>query len=144
MAALSRDMRDPPDWRIQSGAAALAVAFRGPMGWLLIRLPAGCGLAYERRDSLSDLVAAWLKGGATQADPKSGVPATVPFPEIREWLMAAVMIGIDPHKASHTAVAIGPAEEPLGELRIRASAAQAGRLVAWAADWPERTWAVEG
>ena len=49
-----------------------------------------------------------------------------------------------PHKASHTAVAIGAAEEPLGELRVRASAAQAGRLVAWAAGWPERTWAVEG
>ena len=47
--------------------------------------------------------------------------------------MAAVMIGVDPHKASHTAVAIGVAEEPLGELRVRASAAQAERLVAWAA-----------
>ena len=35
--------------------------------------------------------------------------------------MAAVMIGIDPHKASHTAVAISPAEEPLGQLRVRAS-----------------------
>ena len=58
--------------------------------------------------------------------------------------MAAVMIGVDPHKGSHTAVAIGVAEEPLGELRVRASAAQAQRLVAWAADWPERTWAVEG
>ncbi len=58
--------------------------------------------------------------------------------------MAAVMIGVDPHKASHTAVAIGTAEEPLGELRVRASVAQAGRLVAWAAPWPERTWAVEG
>jgi transposase len=58
--------------------------------------------------------------------------------------MAAVMIGIDPHKGSHTAVAIGAAEEPLGELQVRASAAQAGRLVAWAAGWPERTWAVEG
>src|SRR5450432_3970874 len=58
--------------------------------------------------------------------------------------MAAVMIGVDPHKGSHTAVAIGSAEEPLGELRVRASAAQAGQLVAWAADWPERTWAVEG
>jgi hypothetical protein len=34
--------------------------------------------------------------------------------------MAAVMIGVDPHKASHTAVAIGAAEEPLGELRVRA------------------------
>ena len=58
--------------------------------------------------------------------------------------MAAVMIGVDPHKASHTAVAIGSAEEMLGEVRIRSSAAQAGRLVAWAAGWPERTWAVEG
>ena len=58
--------------------------------------------------------------------------------------MAAVMIGVDPHKASHTAVAIGAAEEPLGELRVRACAAQAERLLAWAAAWPERTWAVEG
>jgi transposase len=54
------------------------------------------------------------------------------------------MIGVDPHKASHTAVAIGGAEEPLGELRVRASAVQAGRLLEWAAAWPERTWAVEG
>ena len=58
--------------------------------------------------------------------------------------MAAVMIGAGPHKASHTAVAIGVAEEPLGELRVRASVAQAERLLAWAAAWPERTWAVEG
>jgi transposase len=58
--------------------------------------------------------------------------------------MAAVMIGVDPHKGSHTAVAIDAAEAPLGTLRVRASAAQAARLVEWAADWPERTWAVEG
>ena len=58
--------------------------------------------------------------------------------------MAAVMIGVDPHKASHTAVAIGAAEEPLGELRVRASAVQADRLLTWAAAWPQRTWAVEG
>jgi len=58
--------------------------------------------------------------------------------------MAGVMIGVDPHKASHTAVAISGAEEPLGELRVRACAVQAERLLAWAAAWPERTWAVEG
>jgi transposase len=58
--------------------------------------------------------------------------------------MAMVMIGVDPHKASHTAVAVGAAEEPLGQLRVRASAVQAGRLLAWARAWPERTWAVEG
>ncbi len=58
--------------------------------------------------------------------------------------MVAVMIGIDPHKASHTAVVISAAEERLGQLRVGASAAQADRLLAWAQAWPERTWAVEG
>ena len=58
--------------------------------------------------------------------------------------MAAVMIGIDPHKASHTAVVISAAGEPLGELRVRARAAQAEQLLAWAAARPQRTWAVEG
>ena len=43
--------------------------------------------------------------------------------------MAAVMIGAGPHKGSHTAVAIGAAEEPLGQVRVRASAAQAERLL---------------
>jgi len=28
---------------------------------------------------------------------------------------------VDPHKASHTAVVISPAEEPLGQLRVRAA-----------------------
>jgi transposase len=73
------------------------------------------------------------------------MPATVLPPEAFEGaVMVAVMIGVDPHKGSHTAVAIGAAEEPLGELRVRASAAQAERLMAWAAAWPERTWAAGG
>jgi transposase len=54
------------------------------------------------------------------------------------------MIGVDPHKGSHTAVAIDGSERQLGRLRVRASAAQAGKLVEWAAAWPDRTWAVEG
>jgi transposase len=58
--------------------------------------------------------------------------------------MAAVMIGVDPHKATHTAVAISAAEEPLGELRVRACATQTERLLAWAAAWPQRAWAIEG
>ena len=41
-------------------------------------------------------------------------------------------------------MAISPAEEPLGQLRVRASAVQAERLLGWAQAWPERTWAVEG
>jgi transposase len=58
--------------------------------------------------------------------------------------MVAVMIGIGPHKGSHTAVAIGAGEEPLGKLRVRASVVQAEKLMAWAAAGQERTWAVDG
>jgi transposase len=32
----------------------------------------------------------------------------------------------------------------LGQVRVRASAVQAKRLLEWAAAWPERAWAVEG
>jgi hypothetical protein len=58
--------------------------------------------------------------------------------------MSAVMIGVDLHKGSHTAVAIDAAEERLGRLRVRASVSQAERLLAWAQAWPERAWAVGG
>src|SRR5437660_10409746 len=59
-------------------------------------------------------------------------------------LMSEVMIGIDPHKSSHTAVAVGAGEEPLGELRVQACPSQAEQLRAWAAGWPARAWAIEG
>ena len=66
----------------------------------------------------------------------------------------AVMIGVDPHKGSHTAVAIDDSEVSLGELRVRAVAAQVeaaaglggalagadlggrGRGRVWATCWP--------
>jgi len=35
-----------------------------------------------------------------------------------------VIIGIDPHKGSHTAVAIDAAETQLGKLRVRTSVAR--------------------
>src|SRR6266516_5661168 len=75
------------------------------------------------------------------------MPSAVPFGSVttvRSVLMAEVMIGIDPHKSSHTAVAIGLAEERLGELQVRACPSQAGQLLAWAREWPERAWAIEG
>ena len=58
--------------------------------------------------------------------------------------MTVVMIGIDPHKGSHTAVAMDGAERTLGQLRVPATAGQVAALLDWAAPWPERTWAVEG
>jgi hypothetical protein len=58
--------------------------------------------------------------------------------------MAAVVINVDPHKGSHTAEAIDQAEAVLGQVRVRACAAQVERLLGCSADWPQRTWAVEG
>jgi transposase len=54
-----------------------------------------------------------------------------------------VTIGIDPHKGSHTAVALDEHETVLGQLRVRSSPDQLARLTEWAQAWPERTWAVE-
>jgi len=55
-----------------------------------------------------------------------------------------VTIGIDPHKASHTAVALDPNGEMLGELRVVADASMLRRLRKWASSWPQRVWAIEG
>ena len=55
-----------------------------------------------------------------------------------------VMIGIDPHKATHTAVAIDGDERPLARLQLTADRVQTGRLLAWAAPLgDDRTWAIE-
>jgi transposase len=54
-----------------------------------------------------------------------------------------ITIGIDPHKATHTAVAIDTKEAVVGEHKVRASAAQAAALIDWAQDFGSRTWAVE-
>jgi hypothetical protein len=42
---------------------------------------------------------------------------------LQEVKVVGVMIGIDPHKASHTAVALDGSESMLGQVRIRASKA---------------------
>ena len=55
-----------------------------------------------------------------------------------------VIIGVDPHKASHTAVAISATEDELAGKKIRASRAQVDQLLAWAEPFPTRVWAVEG
>ncbi len=54
-----------------------------------------------------------------------------------------VIIGIDPHKASHTAVAIDGVENELGRVRVRATRRQVDHLMAWADLFERRTWAIE-
>lgn len=55
-----------------------------------------------------------------------------------------VLIGVDPHKASHTAVAIDSDERPIAQLRVASDRSQLQQLLAWAEPLGEdRTWAVE-
>ena len=54
------------------------------------------------------------------------------------------IIGIDPHKGSHTAVAIDDDERLVGELLVRADRRQRERLLCWAAEFEPRLWTVEG
>jgi transposase len=54
-----------------------------------------------------------------------------------------VMIGVDPHKGSHTAVAVDAGERRLAELRVRSGPKQLERLLKWAEQFPAPTWAVE-
>ena len=55
-----------------------------------------------------------------------------------------VIIGVDPHKATHTAVAISDREDELARTKVRATKAQVSQLLSWAEPFPKRTWAIEG
>jgi len=54
-----------------------------------------------------------------------------------------IIIGIDPHKATHTAVAIGSDEFDLATVTVRATRQQTDKLLLWAEPFAERTWAIE-
>ena len=55
----------------------------------------------------------------------------------------SVMIGIDPHKLLHAACAIDEHETELARLEVRTNARQAADLLAWAAPFECRSWAIE-
>jgi transposase len=54
-----------------------------------------------------------------------------------------VIIGVDPHKASHTAVAIASDERELATIKVRSTRKQVLLLLAWAEPFGARTWAIE-
>src|SRR5215475_5051408 len=116
------------------------------MGWLPNRLPAVWPGLRTMCQPVGPLPWRGSKEVRPLIDLELGMPATDPClcSSGKGQPMAAVMIGVDPHKGSHTAVVIDQGEMALGQVRVRACAAQAERLLAWAAAWPERTWAVEG
>jgi transposase len=54
------------------------------------------------------------------------------------------IIGIDPHKGSHTAAVIDRDEQVVGEVSVQSDRRQCDRLLRWAAPFAPRLWAVEG
>lgn len=54
------------------------------------------------------------------------------------------IIGIDPHKGSHTASVVDRDEVVIDTIRVDADHRQRARLLAWATRFEPRTWAVEG
>jgi transposase len=64
-------------------------------------------------------------------------------PTTTKEVVMNVMIGIDPHKASHTAVAIGGDEDQLSSFKVRATLRQVDQLMSWAEPFEKRTWAIE-
>jgi transposase len=53
------------------------------------------------------------------------------------------IIGIDPHKGSHTAAVLDRSETVIGEFRVSADRRQRDRLLEFAADVTPRSWAIE-
>jgi len=55
-----------------------------------------------------------------------------------------MLIGIDPHKSTHTATAVEPVtNQQVASVRIEATLGEYRRMLTWAARWPQRRWAIE-
>jgi transposase len=54
-----------------------------------------------------------------------------------------VVLGVDPHKKTHTVVAADDAGRQLGMITVKTTAAGHLKLLRWAARYPEHRWAVE-
>jgi transposase len=83
----------------------------------------------------------WLDRGV--CPPEVRLPVAEPVSAATKG-HAVITIGIDPHKRSLTAAALDPHSRLLGQLRLPATNQAAVQLLAWAEQWPERRWAVEG
>jgi hypothetical protein len=69
---------------------------------------------------------------------KVGLPSPVLLPILEKGARMPVMIGVDPHKASHTAAALDEHGRLLGQQRIPATLDGYQQLLQWAGRWPQR------
>ncbi|MEV8569605.1 transposase [Streptomyces sp. NPDC051322] len=57
---------------------------------------------------------------------------------------SVILIGVDPHKSSHTAVAVDAAGHQVAQRRFVVNAGTFRQLMRWCEQWPEHRFAVEG
>src|SRR6266540_2904408 len=99
-------------------------------------------LAFERTARPLDLGRGVARN--RNGTPSSGLPAGA-FPSGSSSRRFSVFfIGIDPHKTSHTAAVLDAHEHLVSEVRVGADRSQRARLMAFAAGFEPRCWAIEG
>jgi transposase len=106
-------------------------------------MPCHRWLAFERSDHLPGL-GCGVARNRTEHSISSGLPAAA-FPlgnRVEE--VQVFVIGIDPHKGSHTAAVLDEHETLMSEVRLRASGRQRDELLRFAAPFEPRCWAIEG
>src|ERR1700674_4186129 len=84
-------------------------------------------------------VVAWLETGT--ASPHQECP---PRRSTSDRGGLVFIIGIDPHKGSHTAAVIDTDEQLVDEMSVRGDRRQRRRLLDWGASFEPRMWAIEG
>jgi transposase len=86
-------------------------------------------------------VTAWLETGTARLFRFARRDSPVGVSWRRFWVF---FIGIDPHKASHTAAVLDVHERLVSEIRVSADRSQRDRLLSFAAPFEPRCWAIEG
>lgn len=91
------------------------------------------GLTQQRHD-----------GEAPVGISKSGCQPRIPIRYEVRGLVPMMLIGIDPHKSTHTATAVDPdTHQEIASIRIEATLGEYRRMLIWAARWPHRRWVIE-
>jgi transposase len=82
----------------------------------------------------------WLERGENTIDLNQECPSRF---TVYEKGIVMTMTGIDPHKATHTAVGVDDDENVIDEFTLEASNTQVEHLTRWASGFTKREWAVE-
>src|ERR1035441_3111591 len=110
------------------------------MGLLTKCLPPALPSGLRTKSSPPGPCREWLERGTCTT---IRIRSALTVPPTNQEVGMTIIIGIDPHKATHTAVAIGSDESELATVTIRATRQQTDKLLSWAEPFEERTWAIE-